>query len=189
MSDVTRILSAIEQGDGQAAEQLLPLVYDELRKLAAAKLAHEKPGQTLQATALVHEAYIRLVDQTTPQHWDNSRHFFAAAAEAMRRILVERARQKQSLKRGGGRERVELDAADPVVLPIACDDILGLEEALQKLERKDARKAELVKLRFFAGLTTAQAAEALGVSTTTAENDWTYARSWLRLEMAGGESP
>jgi len=188
MSDVTRILSAIEQGDGQAAEQLLPLVYDELRKLAAAKLANEKPGQTLQATALVHEAYIRLVDQTTPPQWDSSRHFFAAAAEAMRRILVERAWQKQSLKRGGDRDRVEMAAADPVVLPIACDDILGLEEALQKLERKDARKAELVKLRFFAGLTTAQAAQALGVSATTAENDWTYARSWLRLEMAGGKS-
>ena len=188
MSHVTRILSAIEQGDGQAAEHLLPLVYDELRKLAAAKLANEKPGQTLQATALVHEAYIRLVDQTTPQQWDNSRHFFSAAAEAMRRILVERARQKQSLKRGGDRDRVELDAADPVVLPIACDDILGLEEALQKLEQRDSRKAELVKLRFFAGLSTAQAAQALGVSTTTAENDWTYARSWLRLEMAGGKT-
>ena len=188
MSEVTRILSAIEQGDGQAADQLLPLVYDELRKLAAAKLAQEKQGQTLQATALVHEAYVRLVDQTTPQQWDNSRHFFAAAAEAMRRILVERARHKQSLKRGGDRVRVELDAADPVVLPIACDDILGLEDALQKLERRDARKAELVKLRFFAGLTTAQAAQTLGVSTTTAENDWTYARSWLRLEMTGGRS-
>ena len=189
MSHVTRILSAIEQGDGQAADQLLPLVYDELRKLAAAKLANEKPGQTLQATALVHEAYIRLVDQTTPQQWENSRHFFSAAAESMRRILVERARQKRSLKRGGDRDRVELDGADPVVLPIACDDILGLEDALQKLEQKDARKAELVKLRFFAGLTTAQAAQALGVSTTTAENDWTYARSWLRLEMAGGKTP
>ena len=187
MSDVTRILSAIEQGDPTAAEQLLPLVYDELRKLAAAKLAHEKPGQTLQATALVHEAYIRLVDQTTPQQWDNSRHFFAAAAEAMRRILIERARQKQSLKRGGDRERVDLDAAEPVVLPMACDDILGLDEALQKLEQKDPRKAELVKLRFFAGLTTAQAAQALGVSVSTAENDWTYARSWLRLEMGGTE--
>ncbi len=188
MSDVTRILSAIEQGDGQAAEELLPLVYDELRKLAAARLVHEKPGQTLQATALVHEAYIRLVDQSAPQQWDNSRHFFSAAAESMRRILVERARQKQSLKRGGDHKRVELEAAEPVVLPIACDDILGLEDALQKLEQKDARKAELVKLRFFAGLTTAQAAQALGVSTTTAENDWTYARSWLQLKMAGGVS-
>ena len=188
MSDVTHILNAIEQGDGQASEKLLPLVYDELRKLAAARLANEKPGQTLQATALVHEAYIRLVDQTTPQQWDNSRHFFSAAAESMRRILVERARQKQSLKRGGDRDRVDLEAAEPVVLPIACDDVLGLEEALQRLEKKDYRKAELVKLRFFAGLTTAQAAQALGVSTTTAENDWTYARSWLRLEMAAGNT-
>jgi len=189
MSSVTQFLSVIEQGDGGAAEQLLPLVYSELRKLAAAKLAQEWPGQTLQATALVHEAYIRLVDQTTPQHWDSSRHFFAAAAEAMRRILVERARQKQSLKRGGDRDRVELEAADPMVLPIASDDILGLEDGLQKLEWKDARKAQLVKLRFFAGLTTAQAAKALGISSTTAENDWSYARSWLRLEMAGGENP
>jgi len=189
MSEVTRILSAIEQGDGQAADQLLPLVYDELRKLAAAKLAQEKQGQTLQATALVHEAYVRLVDQTTPQQWDNSRHFFAAAAEAMRRILVERARHKQSLKRGGDRVRVELDAADQVVLPIACDDILGLEDALQKLERRDARKAELVKLRFFAGLTTAQATQSLGISATTAENDWSYARAWLRLEMSGDRPP
>ena len=189
MSDVTRILQAIEHGDGQSAGQLLPLVYEELRRLAAQKLAHEKPGQTLQATALVHEAYLRLVDQATPQPWENSRHFFAAAAEAMRRILVERARQKQSLKRGGGRERVDLDAAEPVVLPLACDDILGLDEALQKLGQKDPRKAELVKLRFFAGLTTAQAAQALGVSVSTAENDWAYARCWLRAEMSGGAGP
>ena len=186
MSDVTRILSQIEAGDGQATEQLLPLVYDELRKLAAAKLTQEQPGQTLQATALVHEAYIRLVDQTTPQQWDNSRHFFAAAAEAMRRILVDRARQRLSLKRGGDRERVDLEAVEPAVLPMACDDLLGLDEAIRKLEQNDARKAQLVKLRFFAGLTTAQAAQSLGVSTTTAENDWTYARSWLRLEMSGG---
>jgi len=185
MSEVTRILYAIEQGDGQTAERLLPLVYDELRKLAAAKLANEKPGQTLQATALVHEAYIRLVDQTTPQRWENARHFFGAAAEAMRRILVERARQKCSLKRSGHHKRVDLDADEPIILPIACDDILGLEEALQKLEQTDARKAELVKLRFFAGLTVVQAAQALGISATTAENDWTYARCWLRLEMAG----
>jgi RNA polymerase sigma factor (TIGR02999 family) len=185
VSNVTQILSQIESGDPKAAEQLLPLVYDELRKLAAAKLAGEKPGQTLQATALVHEAYIRLVDQTVPQQWENSRHFFAAAAESMRRILVERARQKQSVKRGGHHKRVDLDAVEPIVLPIACDDILGLEEALQKLEQTDARKAELVKLRFFAGLTVAQAAQALGISATTAENDWTYARCWLRLEMAG----
>jgi RNA polymerase sigma factor (TIGR02999 family) len=189
VSDVTQILSQIESGDPNAAERLLPLVYDELRKLAAAKLGKEKPGLTLDATGLVHEAYIRLVDQTMPQPWDNSRHFFAAAAEAMRRILVERARQKQSKKRGGEFQRIDLAAVEPVVLPIACDDLLGLEEALQKLERTDRRKAELVKLRFFAGLTVPQAAKALGVSATTAENDWSYARAWLRLEMSGGRSP
>ena len=171
MSDVTRILSAIEQGDSSASEQLLPLVYEELRKLAAIKLANEKPGQTLQATALVHEAYLRLVDAADAQHWDNSRHFFAAAAEAMRRILIDRARQKQSAKHGGNHQRVELDAIEPAVLPMACDDILGMDEALKKLELLDQRKAELVKLRFFAGLTTAQAAKALGVSVSTAEND------------------
>lgn len=187
MSDVTRILGEIESGDPKAAEQLLPLVYSELRKLAAAKLAHEKPGQTLQATALVHEAFMRLVDQTTPQRWDNSRHFFSAAAESMRRILVERARQRASLKRGGERERIEFDAVEPAVMPLSCDDILGLDDAFQKLEREHPRKSELVKLRFFAGLTVAQAAKTLGISTSTAENDWTYARSWLRLEMTGEE--
>lgn len=185
MSDVTQILSQIEQGDPAAAEQLFPLVYQELRKLAGAKLAHEKPGQTLQATALVHEAYLRLIDGENQQHWENSRHFFAAAAESMRRILIERARQRASLKRGGGRERIELEFVEPAVLPLACDDILGLEEALQKLEQQHPRKAELVKLRFFAGLTVPQAAAALEISTTTAENDWAYARSWLRLEMSG----
>jgi RNA polymerase sigma factor (TIGR02999 family) len=185
MSDVTEILSQIESGDPKVAEQLLPRVYDELRKLAAAKLANEKPGQTLQATALVHEAYVRLVDRSAQQRWDGSRHFFAAAAEAMRRILIERARRKQSLKGGGDHQRLELDAIEPAVLPMACDDLLGLDEALQKLEHRDARKAQLVKLRFFAGLTTAQAAEALGVSVSTADNDWTYARSWLRLEILG----
>ncbi|MHC4405467.1 MAG: sigma-70 family RNA polymerase sigma factor [Planctomycetota bacterium] len=189
MSDVTRILSAIEQGDAQAANQLLPLVYEELRKLAAHKLAQEKPGQTLQATALVHEAYIRLVDVEKVQQWDSRGHFFAAAAEAMRRILVERARQKQAEKHGGDHQRVELDAVEPSVLPMACDDILGLDEALGKLEQQHPRKAELVKLRFFAGLTTTQAAQALGVSVSTAENDWTYARSWLRLEMLGSRKP
>jgi RNA polymerase sigma factor (TIGR02999 family) len=185
-SDATRILQAIKQGDPHAADQLLPLVYEELRKLAAAKLANEKPGQTLQATALVHEAYIRLVDQAGAQHWDGSGHFFAAAAEAMRRILVERARQKRSLRGGGNHQRVGLDAIEPAVLPMACDDLLGLDEAIQKLQLQDARKAQLVKLRFFAGLTTAQAAQALGISVSTAENDWTYARCWLRLEMGGG---
>lgn len=185
MSEVTRILAKIEHGDPAAAEQLLPIVYHELRRLAAAKLAQEKVGQTLQATALVHEAYLRLVGQMEQQPWDNSRHFFAAAAEAMRRILIERARQKASLKRGGDRERVELADIETAVLPLACDDILGLDEALQKLEQQHPRKAELVKLRFYAGLTTAQAAQMLGISTSTAENDWTYARSWLRLEMSG----
>src|SRR5512136_2947152 len=155
MSDITHILAKIESGDSAAAEQLLPLVYDELRKLAAAKLAHEKPGQTLQATALVHKAYLRLVDQTTPQLWDNQRHFFAAAAEAMRRILIERARQRRSLKRGGDQQRVDLVDIEPAVLPLSCDDLLGLDEALQKLEQQHPRKAELVKLRFYAGLTTA----------------------------------
>lgn len=185
MSEVTRILSAIEQGDRKATEQLLPLVYDELRRLASQKLAHELPGQTLQATALVHEAYVRLVDGNPDQNWDNRRHFFAAAAEAMRRILIERARQKKSLKHGGNFERVELDAVEPAFLPMACDDIVGLDEAIQKLEQKDPRKAEVVKLRFFAGLTTAEAAKSLGVSVSTAENDWTYARCWLKLEMSG----
>jgi RNA polymerase sigma factor (TIGR02999 family) len=185
MGDVTHILSAIERGDPSAAEQLLPLVYEELRKLAVAKMAHEKPGQTLQATALVHEAYVRLVNQTTPQQWDSRRHFFSAAAEAMRRILIERARQKQSLKRGGDQQRVDLESIEPAVLPMACDDLLGLDEALGRLERDHPRKAELVKLRFFAGLTTTQAADTLGISISSAENDWTYARSWLRLAMAG----
>ncbi|NLS93086.1 MAG: sigma-70 family RNA polymerase sigma factor [Planctomycetaceae bacterium] len=185
MSDVTRILTAIDQGDPKATEQLLPLVYDELRRLASQKLAHESPGQTLQATALVHEAYVRLVDGNPDQNWDNHRHFFAAAAEAMRRILIERARRKQSLKRGGKFERVELDGVEPKFLLMACDDILGLDEALQRLAQKDPRKAELVKLRFFAGLTTAEAAKSLGVSLSTAENDWTYARCWLKLEMSG----
>jgi len=157
MSDVTRILLQIDSGAPTAAEQLLPLVYHELRKLAAAKLAQKKPGHTPQATALVHEAYLRLVDQTTPASWDNQRHFFAAAAEAMRRILIERARQKKSLKRGGELARIELAGNEPAVLPLVCDDVLALDEALQKLAAKDARKAELVKLRFFAGLTISQA--------------------------------
>ncbi|MCS7471701.1 sigma-70 family RNA polymerase sigma factor [Stieleria sp. ICT_E10.1] len=187
MSNVTQILAQIKHGNAAAADQLLPLVYDELRKLAAARLQHEKPGQTLQATALVHEAYIRLVGQEEQPQWDNSRHFFAAAAESMRRILIERARRRKSLKHGGDRQRVDLEPAiAPSILPLACDDLLGLDEALRKLKQKDARKAELVKLRFFAGLTVAQAARALGVSTSTAENDWTYARSWLKLEMSGG---
>jgi RNA polymerase sigma factor (TIGR02999 family) len=184
MSEVTRILSAIEQGEPHAAAQLLPLVYDELRQLAAARLAQEKPGQTLQAKALVHEAYLRLVDNEQAQHWNSRGHFFAAAAEAMRRILVERARHKMSLKAGGGRQRVELaDVEAPADAP--AEDLLALHEALDKLERKDRRKADLVKLRFFAGLTNEQAAEVLGISPSTADNDWAYARSWLRLEISG----
>jgi RNA polymerase sigma factor (TIGR02999 family) len=188
MTDVTRILSAIDQGDAHAAEQLLPLVYDELRKLAAQKMAREKPGQTLQATALVHEAYIRLVasgDASAPRdrQWNSRGHFFAAAAEAMRRILVERARHKKSVKAGGGRQRVEL--GDVATGEERGEDLLLLHEALEKLEKKDKRKADLVKLRFFAGLTTEQAARVLGVSTSTADNDWAYARSWLRLEVGG----
>ena len=188
MTDVSRILSAIEQGDPHAAEQLLPLVYDELRKLAAQKMAQEKPGQTLQATALVHEAYLRLVasgDTSAPreQHWNSRGHFFAAAAEAMRRILVERARHKQSARAGGGRRREEL--ADVAGGEGRGDDLLLLHEALEKLEKKDKRKADLVKLRFFAGLTKEQAARVLGVSTSTADNDWAYARAWLRLEVGG----
>src|SRR5262245_24836834 len=187
MSEVTRILSAIEQGDVHAAEQLLPLVYDELRKLAAARLAQDKPGQTLQATALVHEAYLRLVDVERAQGWDSRGHFFAAAAEAMRRILVERARHKKSLKAGGAGQRVELADVEPAIAP-PDDDLLALHEALDKLEAQDKRKAELVKLRFFAGLTNEQAAAVLGVSSCTADNDWTYARSWLALEIRGADS-
>jgi RNA polymerase sigma factor (TIGR02999 family) len=180
----TRVLSAIEQGDPQAAAQLLPLVYDELRKLAARRLAQEKPGQTLQATALVHEAYLRLVDTQKAQAWNSRGHFFAAAAEAMRRILVEQARRKQSLKAGGGRRRVDLADVELAVGP--GFDLLALDDALQQLARKDPRKAELVKLRFFAGLTVGQAAQALGIAPSTADEDWAYARSWLRLAMGGG---
>ncbi len=185
MSDVTRILSAIEQGDPKAADQLFPLVYSELRRLAACKLAHEAPGQTLQATALVHEAYLRLLDGGQPQDWNGRGHFFAACAEAMRRILVERARHKQSLKAGGGRRRQELPDIELAVAGPRLD-LLALHEALTKLEQQDLRRAELVKLRFFAGLTIAEAARVLGVSESTADNDWAYARSWLRLEIEGG---
>jgi RNA polymerase sigma factor (TIGR02999 family) len=184
MSDVTRLLSAIDQGDPRAAEQLLPLVYGELRRLAASKLAREAPGQTLQATALVHEAYLRLLDGGQPQDWNGRGHFFAAAAEAMRRILVERARHKQSRKVGGGRRRQELPDIELAVAGPRLD-LLALHEALTKLEQQDRRRAELVKLRFFTGLTIAEAAQALGVSESTADNDWAYARSWLRLEIEG----
>ena len=183
MSEVTRILSAIEDGDPQAAEQLLPLVYDELRKLAQQKLAQEKPGQTLQATALVHEAYVRLVGGEPDAHWNGRGHFFAAAAEAMRRILIDRARHKQTRKAGGGRRRLDLDDLEPARDEGDGDRLLALDEALRQLEGEDPRKAELVKLRFFAGLTAEQAAAALGVSTSTAEKDWAYARSWLRVAI------
>jgi RNA polymerase sigma factor (TIGR02999 family) len=184
MTNVTCILSAIEQGDPKAAEQLLPLVYDELRKLAAQKLAQEKPGQTLQATALVHEAYLRLVDTEKVQRWESRGHFFAAAAEAMRRILVENARRKSSAKAGGGRNRVDLAGVEPAIEGPHVD-LLELDAALEQLAAKDQRKARVVKLRFFAGLTNEQAAEALGISTSTADNDWAYAKSWLRLAMLG----
>lgn len=182
MPDVTQILSRIESGDPRAAEQLLPSVYDELRKLAAAKLAHEKPGQTLQATALVHEAYLRLVDVEKAQHWDSRGHFFAAAAEAMRRILVENARRKAGPAAGGTHQRVELSQADPWIHGPELD-LLALSEALDKLQDEDPRAAELVKLRFFAGLTRKDAAKVLCVSTATADNDWAYAKAWLRAEL------
>jgi RNA polymerase sigma factor (TIGR02999 family) len=183
MSEVTRILSAIEQGDAHAAEQLLPLVYAELRQLATQKLAQEKPGQTLQATALVHEAYLRLVQGEEARYWDSRGHFFAAAAEAMRRILIDQARRKQTRKAGGGCRRLDLDAIEPALEEGDVNHLLDLDEALRQLEAEDPRKAELVKLRFFAGLTTEQAAEALGVSLSTAEKDWAYARSWLRVAI------
>ena len=186
MSEVTHILLAIEHGDPHAAGQLLPLVYDELRRLAAQKLAHEKPGQTLEATALVHEAYLRLVETDTVVHWNSRGHFFGAAAEAMRRILVERARHQRSLKAGGDRHRLSLADIEPAA-PTPSVDLLALNEALDKLERHDARKAALVKLRFFAGLTIAQAAQALDIATSTADEDWAYARSWLRLELEAGQ--
>ena len=181
MTDVTRILSAIEQGDPHAAEQLLPLVYDELRKLAAAKLAQEKPGQTLQPTALVHEAYLRLVGD---QHFDNRGHFFAAAAEAMRRIVVETARRKKRAKHGGGHERVEVELDDlPTRLP--PEDLLALDEALDRLEQLDPVKARLVNLRYFAGMTIEQAALALNISRVSAHRYWTFARAWLHQRMTG----
>jgi RNA polymerase sigma factor (TIGR02999 family) len=183
MGEVTRILSAIEQGDAQAAEQLLPLVYDELRKLAAQKLAQEKPGQTLQATALVHEAYLRLVDVDKAEHWDSRGHFFAAAAEAMRRILIDNARRKRRPKHGGDRQRIDLEQAVALVEPLS-DDVLALDDALHRLEATDPVAGQVVKLRYFAGLTMPQAAEALGISLRTAERNWTYARTWLHRELS-----
>jgi RNA polymerase sigma factor (TIGR02999 family) len=186
MSEVTRILYLIEKGDPKAASELLPVVYDELRKLAAQRLAEEKPGQTLEATALVHEAFLRLVGRDRERRWDSHGHFFAAAAEAMRRILVENARRKGRKKRGGGQLRLDLAAVEPAA-PEPDTDLLALDEALEKLARKDEMKARLVQLRIFAGLTLAQAAELLGISTSTADRYWSYARAWLRVEMAGSE--
>jgi RNA polymerase sigma factor (TIGR02999 family) len=183
MSEVTQILEAIDHGDPTAAEKLLPLVYDELRKLAAQKLAQEKQGQTLQATALVHEAYLRLVgNDQCDQSWDNRGHFFAAAAEAMRRILIEQARRKRSLRRGGDCQRQDLECL-PIVAPEPSIDLLAVNEALQKFEQIEPAKASLVKLRYFAGLTVPQAAAALGISTTTADRYWAYARAWLHAEL------
>jgi RNA polymerase sigma factor (TIGR02999 family) len=189
MTDVTQILSQIEQGDPSAAEQLLPLVYDELRRLAAQKMAQEAPGQTLQATALVHEAYIRLVDVEKAQHWDSRGHFFAAAAEAMRRILVENARRKRSLKAGGAMRRVDLDDAE-VALDHDCDDLLALDDALRELSAEDPVAAELAKLRLFGGLTVDEAVESLGMSRRTGFRHWTYARAFLQLRMqTHGQGP
>jgi len=178
MSDITRILGQIEAGDSAAAEALLPMVYQELRKLAAAKLSHEKPGQTLQPTVLVHEAYLRLVAGEHPQQWNGRGHFFAAAAEAMRRILVENARRKQSQKHGGGLRRVDFDEANTAA-ESRTEDLLALNEALTRLEELMPDKARLVKLRYFAGMTLSEAAGALGISLRTAERNWTYAKAWL----------
>jgi RNA polymerase sigma factor (TIGR02999 family) len=186
MSEVTRILSAIEQGDPSAAEQLLPLVYQELRRLAAQWLAREAPGQTLQPTALVHEAYVRLVDVTKVQQWNSRGHFFGAAAEAMRRILVENARRKSSLKRGGARKRQELDEEN-LTASAPPDELLALDEALFQLAATDAKAAELVKLRYFAGLTVKQAAEILGMSPRSADLLWAFARAWLLRKIEGDE--
>ena len=186
MSEVTRILSAIEEGDPHAAEELLPLVYDELRQLAAQKLAHEKPGQTLQATALVHEAYLRLVDVKRAQQWNSRGHFFAAAAEAMRRILIDNARRKRRPKHGGDRQRLELDE---LVAPPGgpAEDLLALDEALTELARQEPVKSELVKLRYFAGLSLEEAAACLGISPPTAKRYWAVARAWLYAALSGAD--
>ena len=188
MTDVTRILSAIEAGDPSAAEQLLPLVYDELRKLAARKMAQEKPGQTLQATALVHEAYLRLVDREEVEHWDSRRHFFSAAAESMRRILIENARRKKRLKRGGQLDRAELpDVAQIDQTP--RDELIDLDEALKKLAAEDPEKAEVVNLRFFAGLALEEIGQILGIAVPTVKRHWRYARAWLHKEMQQDVDP
>src|SRR5215208_6196680 len=183
MNEVTRILSSIDGGDPHAAGRLLPLVYDELRKLAAQKMAHEAPGQTLQATGLVHEAYLRLVGDQTAQHWNSRGHFFAAAAEAMRRILLDRARERLALKRGGDRKRVPLEEVDPPA-GTPPEDLLALDEALEQLTRLDPMAGQLVKLRYFAGLSVEEAAAALGLATATAYRHWTFARAWLHRQVA-----
>jgi RNA polymerase sigma factor (TIGR02999 family) len=188
VNDVTSILKALEQGDPHAAGQLLPLVYEELRKLAARKLAQEQPGQTLQATALVHEAYLRLVGRAPDQRWDHRGHFFAAAAEAMRRILVEIARRKQSRKHGGGAARQDVDSDGFPIADVSDPlEVLAVHEALERLAVKAPRKAELVKLRYFLGCTIAEAAQVLGIAPATAEEDWTYSRAWLRRQWLRGE--
>ena len=188
MTGVTQILASIEQGDPHAAEQLLPLVYEELRKLAAARMGAEAPDHTLQATALVHEAWLRLVGNQHQQHWDSRGHFFSAAAEAMRRILVEGARRRQRVRHGGERQRVPLD---DLVLSVAepPEELLALDEALTKLAAIHPQRAELVRLRYFAGLTIDEAAQVLGVSATTADRYWTYARAWLYREIAADDPP
>lgn len=186
MSAVTKLLLSIEEGSPNASEQLLPLVYQELRKLAAAKLSHEKPGQTIQATVLVHEAWMRLVGNDCDVQWKGRAHFFGAAARAMQRILVENARRKKSLKAGGDLQRVELSQIEAEAQG-RNEDVLDVDEALGKLETTDPRKAELVRLRFFAGLTLEEAARALGISVSTADNDWAYAKAWLRVEMSESE--
>jgi RNA polymerase sigma factor (TIGR02999 family) len=183
MTELTRALSAIRHGDPCAADQLLPLVYDELRRLAAQKLAQEKPGHTLQATALVHEAYTRLVGDGGPR-WDSRGHFFAAAAEAMRRILIDRAREKRAAKRGGGFKKLDIDAVD-VATRASPDQLLAIDDALAKLARQDAAAARLVELRYFGGLTVEEAGQTLGMSTATAYRHWTYARAWLHAELLG----
>jgi RNA polymerase sigma factor (TIGR02999 family) len=189
MTDVARILSDIEQGDPDAAEQLLPLVYEELRKLAAQRLAQEKPGQTLQATALVHEAYLRLVDQDQARRWDSRGHFFAAAAEAMRRILVERARRRGRLRHGGGLQRVDWLDAEVAATPFDDEQVLLLDEALVRLAAVRPQAAELVQLRFFSGLTLEEAAPLVGLSPRSARRLWVFARAWLRRDMERSADP
>jgi RNA polymerase sigma factor (TIGR02999 family) len=187
MNEVSRILSAMEQGDARAAEQLLPLVYDELRRLAAEKMAQEKPGQTLEATALVNEAYVRLMDVDRAQHWNSRGHFFAAAAEAMRRILIEAARRKKSHKRGGRLIRQDLDAVD-IASPECPEDVLALDDALHKLAECDRSAADVVRLRFYAGLPLPEVARLLDISPRTADRLWAYARAWLHREIVGNAS-